>query len=383
MRVSVAFGSRGHAYSLARHLGRQSLLQRAYTFCPAQIIAPDIRHAVRTFPYLHLAMALLSRAGFGKTAKAMNLPVLDLFDKWVAARIEPGEVFMAMSGLGLYARRAAKKQGAKTVCDRGSTHIQVQDALLEEEFRLWSVPYQPIPRRLIDKEVAEYEEADLVVAQSSFAYQSFRAKGLPEAKLAWISPGVDLETFAPKQRKDDVFRVLFLGQIGLRKGIQYLLQAMSAIRAPKVELVIAGSLMDETKAILGRYEGTFRYVGRPVTKGDLRDLYCQASLFVLPTIEDGFGLVINEAMACGVPVIATTNSGGPDLIHDGVTGFVVPIRSPEALAERISFLAQRPQLSAEMGRQARSAIRNYEWTRYGERVVALYEKTFQRTPKNQ
>lgn len=377
MRVAIAFGSRGHAYSLSRYLNRKQLLSSAYTFCPRPLIEPELRRVCRTFPYLHLGMALLSRAGLPGVAKSLNLSSLDLFDRWVASVVRASDVFMAMSGIGLYARRAAREFGAFTVCDRGSTHIQFQDDILAEEYGLWGSSYEHIPGSLVEKETAEYAEADLVVAQSSFAYRSFLAAGFPQERLTWVSPGVSPDEFAPKSRTDDVFRVLFVGQLGLRKGIQYLIQAINLLKGSKMEFVFAGTMMPETSRLFAIAEGRFRYVGRPRTKEELRELYSQSSVFVLPSIEDGFGLVMTEAMACGVPVIASTNTGGPDVIEEGRDGFVIPIRSAEALADRISFLADRPALAAEMGNAALRKSANYSWDSYGARIARLYKERTQ------
>jgi alpha-maltose-1-phosphate synthase len=334
----------------------------------------EIRHRCCSFPYIHAFLAATARFGFGQISASMNSTANRAFDRWVARRMEPADVFMAMSGLGLQARRSAKAMGSLTVCDRGSTHIRYQDRILKEEFDRWKMPYKPIDP-VIATEEAEYQEADVVVAQSTFAYKSFADTGFPPNRLAWLSPGVDLSVFFPRPRTDSKFRVLFIGQIGLRKGIPYLLQAMDSLADSNTELVLAGGMMPEARALLSPFEGRFRYAGRLDRKADLQDLYTQSSVLVLPSIEDGFGLVLNEAMACGIPVIASTNTGGPDLIDDGTEGFVVPIRSAEALADRLNYLREHSASAGDMGRQALMKAQEYSWDAYGARVVDLYRRT--------
>jgi glycosyltransferase involved in cell wall biosynthesis len=377
MKISIAFGARGHAYSYALYLQRRSMLGTLYSSCPVPLIDPAVRPNLRSFPWLHTSLAVMSRLKMGWIAQRAALPANDFFDRWVASQMKPSDIFMAMSGLGLYARRSARDMGSLCVCDRGSTHIRYQDELLAEEFDRCGLPYTPISKELVLKEEKEYEESDLVVAQSSYAYQSFLTRGFPAGRLAWISPGVDLEMFSPAPRQDEVFRVLYLGQLGCRKGTRYLLEAMALLNDPKIELVLAGTILPEAQPLLASFAGKFRYAGRPGGKTELRDLYRQASVFALPTIEDGFGLVLNEAMACGLPIIATTNSGGPDLIEDGRQGFIVPIRSAEAFAERIAFLRDHPARLREMSNEALERSRQYSWDAYGDKVVGLYRRALE------
>jgi glycosyltransferase involved in cell wall biosynthesis len=111
----------------------------------------------------------------------------------------------------------------------------------------------------------------------------------------------------------------------------------------------------------------------------MRDLYSQASVLVLPSVEDGFGLVIGQAMACGVPVIATTNTGGPDLITDGVDGFIVPVRDAGAIRERLEHLYRNPDIRVAMGRAALDKVRSLNgWAEYARQVRELYQSRLAR-----
>ena len=107
----------------------------------------------------------------------------------------------------------------------------------------------------------------------------------------------------------------------------------------------------------------------------MRDLYSQASVFVLPSIEDGFGQVIVQAMACGIPVITTTNTGGPDVITDGKDGFIVPIRDSRAIAERLEHLYRHPDAREAMGHAALETVRKWNgWERYTNQVLSTYNQ---------
>jgi glycosyltransferase involved in cell wall biosynthesis len=101
----------------------------------------------------------------------------------------------------------------------------------------------------------------------------------------------------------------------------------------------------------------------------------ESHVLVLPSIEDGFGLVMAEAMACGCPVIASTNTGGADLFADGKEGFLVPIRDPQAIADKMQTLVDDPALRGRMSAAARSRVSQIGgWSDYGDRWVDLLEQ---------
>jgi glycosyltransferase involved in cell wall biosynthesis len=128
--------------------------------------------------------------------------------------------------------------------------------------------------------------------------------------------------------------------------------------------------------VLARYAGSFRHVAR-VPNAQLRDWYARSSAFVLPSIEDGFGVVAGEALACGLPVVTTENSGAAEVLDDGADGFVVPIRSPTAIAERLELLHRDAALRERMSDAARAKAATLSWERYAERLCGLYDRLAQ------
>jgi glycosyltransferase involved in cell wall biosynthesis len=121
---------------------------------------------------------------------------------------------------------------------------------------------------------------------------------------------------------------------------------------------------------------TVRYLAS-VPHTQLNQHYINANVFVFPSLVEGFGLVLLEAMACGIPVITTPNTAGPDIITDGVEGFIIPIRDVDALKEKIEWCYGHPAELAEMGRAARRKAEQLTWTRYQQqlsaKVMALLE----------
>jgi glycosyltransferase involved in cell wall biosynthesis len=173
---------------------------------------------------------------------------------------------------------------------------------------------------------------------------------------------------------DGKFRIIYFGGLSLRKGIHDLLAAFQLARIPNSELVLMGAIAPETDHLMAPY----RSLGGVVVTGHVsqakaREWFARSSVFVLPSIEDGFGLVLAEAQACGLPVIATENSGGPDVIREGENGYVVPIRNPPAIAERLVWLSENSDQLRAMGAAALSRVAEFRgWDNFADTMVSRY-----------
>ncbi|MGF1507081.1 MAG: glycosyltransferase family 4 protein, partial [Anaerolineae bacterium] len=233
-------------------------------------------------------------------------------------------------------------------------------------------------RLLYSKHQAEYEEADAVVVPSQIVARSLIDTGVDASKIHYVHLGFSPERFQPdpSAKQDSTFRVIYAGAINLRKGVPYLLEAFRLLDLPDAELVLVGSAFPESRAFLPHYEGIYRHVPF-VPQEELVALYNQASVFVLPSLEDGFGMVVYEAAACGLPVIVTENVGAP--IRDGVDGFIVPIRDAEALAQKLLAFYQNPALRQQMGRAAHDYVQQFTWEAYQSQVLANYRQILQST----
>lgn len=260
-----------------------------------------------------------------------------------------------------------------TCIDHGSSHIRFQRALLEEEARLTGLaPAMPHPS-IIEKEMREYEEADMIAIPSTYVKKSFIAQGVPTEKLAQVPYGVDLDAFVPGEKDDDTFRVIYAGGMTLQKGVHYLLQAFADLNLPRAELLLVGGGNGELDPYFKKYKGTFTWVGGIPQRALIRR-YQQSSVFVLNSIDDGFGMVMAEAMSSGLPVIATDHTGASDLFEDGKEGFIIPIRDPEALSRKLKYLYDHEEERRNMGTRAIGRVRQgYSWREYGDRMVRAYE----------
>jgi|GEM_PF-650464 len=226
----------------------------------------------------------------------------------------------------------------------------------------------------------EIELADLVLLGSSFAADSFVAEGVPRSKLAVVPYGVDLQLFTPPLAGTPAlparpFQVIYAGQLTQRKGIAYLLRAYAAFRKADTQLTMVGGVLGSREP-LQPYAEHFVHLPHQ-TRPDLAQRYRQAHVFVLPTLVEGMPLVVLEAMACGLPVIVTAN-GPAGIVRDGIDGYIVPERDPQAITACLERLYADPVLRATLGRQAAERAREFSWTAYAQGV----QRCLNRKPAN-
>lgn len=360
-------------FYLALEMERLGFLQQLLTNLPRNRTAGVSSKRVSSnltaaLPYLTTRLGIT-----GAAQRCVNWLASEQFDKWVSTELRPCEVFHSFSSFGLHSLRSARKRyGSLTIIERGSSHIEFQRDILRDEHRIWGLPDPDIDDRVIEKELAEYEEADYITVQSSFAEKTFTDRGIPAARLIKLPLGVDVELFRPVPKKDDVFRVLYAGSLSLRKGSIYLIRAIADLQLPNFEFVLNGHVPAELRDLLRPYSRHIKFVGS-LPFNELRNLFSQASIFVLPTIEDGYAKVVSEAMACGLPVIATTNCGAPDVMSDGVEGFIVPIRDSNSIRDRIIQLYEDSDLRDRMGAAALIKARHsLSRSTYGVRAAEIY-----------
>ncbi|HUT32700.1 MAG TPA: glycosyltransferase family 4 protein [Planctomycetota bacterium] len=291
-----------------------------------------------------------------------------------AARLLPAslDVFHGWNSHCLHTLGQARVRGAITVVERGSAHAAVQASLLEEEHERLGLPRPKGMRRLVERCLAEYEIADCVHVPSSFCRQSFLDAGFPTSKVVQSPYGVDLARFAP-QPGSARFTVLYVGEIGIRKGALDLLEAWSRLQLSDSRLVLCGGTEAAVASRVDAYRRRCSFE-TPGFASDTPAAYAGSSVLVLPAIEDGFPLVVLEAMASGRPVVVSDNTGSKDAVEEDVSGFVVPVRSPDAIAEKLQWLHDHPAERAAMGVAARRQAEKYPWDRHGADLVAFYEK---------
>ncbi len=162
--------------------------------------------------------------------------------------------------------------------------------------------------------------------------------------------------------------------MGIQKGVHYLLEAWSRLRLPNAELVFIGAVEDGIRPLLARYGNQVILRGH-VPHEKLQEEYAQASVFVLPSLQEGSALVTYEAMACGLPLLVSTNTGSVAI--DKEHGFIIPIRDPDSIAEKLTWMHAHPDESRAMGQRAAEYIQDFTWDRYARGVISVYESLLQ------
>ncbi len=221
--------------------------------------------------------------------------------------------------------------------------------------------------------VQEPMMADYCIAASQFTRRTLVENGVPPERIFVLPYGVDLgQDFLLHNCSSDIFRVLFVGQKIHRKGLSYLLQAWSKLKLPNAELILVRRGIKDQE-LLRQYAGTFSEVEN-ASRSDLDALYRQADLFCMPSLVEGFGLVYLEALARGLPIMGTPNTGAADLITHGQEGFIVPIRDTEAIAHYIEWAyGHRAQLR-DMRIAAMAVAKAHSWRRFRDTLAQLISR---------
>jgi glycosyltransferase involved in cell wall biosynthesis len=273
--------------------------------------------------------------------------------------------------------RWAKARGLCCVLDQLSAPKRVEIKLLGEELDRWpgwqpTLSRHPVSDPIAFREEEEWELADIIVAGSEFIAHHLAACGVASAKCrivpsgANFQPNYDQMSRSTRPEKDKL-RVLFAGEVGLQKGVPYLLEALHSLGPGRVEARLAGNVA-LAAAKLEPYRDVATFLGR-VPYSLMAELYRWADVFVLPSVCEGFGIVQIEALASGVPIIATPNSGA--VVMDGVNGFIVPIRNADAIANCLERLKACPLPAIDSPENSKAPAMKFTLEAYGNRLLEM------------
>lgn len=383
MRVVISVGGTWHVPHLAFQLQAREMLQTVFTTMPKTRFLYRVKldsKKIHWVPWPELFGDRLPGLLKFPPKIYAGSPYWHavIFDKYVSSQLHSlrPDLLAAFSRFGLESFRICRSVGVATIVERHSTHTQYRERLLHEEYTLQGVEnsWQPLDRRVVDRELQEYAIADYIGTSSRFVERSFVEMGVPKSKIVRIPMGVDVEWFHPEpQRKTHSFKVLCVGGLGIRKGTNYLVQGAALLFGLDLELVLVGSLDSFIAQKLQESRVKWKFVGQ-VPQHELRRVYNDASVYCLPSIEEAMSNTLLEAMACGLPVIASVNTGAADIITDGVDGFLVPIRDSQAIAEKLDLLYHNPELRIAMGEKARARALMLSWNSYGENIQRAYQR---------
>jgi len=381
MKVIISVGGRWHAFDLAKQLIKRDALKFIITsypkFATRKYSLPDEKvkslGVIGVLERIYLKLPLIV-----KNLCNPQFYLAEIFDKLASKYLEKTDIFVGWATFSLHTLRKAKKMGSIVILEHGSAHPNYATRIIEEEYKKFGItkrnPFEVPDPRVIEKLLKEIEEADFICIPSSFVKRTYLENGVPENKLIQVPYGIDLSVFKPVQKTDNKFRIIFAGGIDLEKGVQYLLEAFKELKLPNSEILLLGKVASNMKNILGKYKNlNIKIKFAPHFK--IYKEYSQGSVFVLPSLTEGLSRATIEAMACGLPVICTPNTGAEGIIREGIDGFIVPIRNVEKLKEKILYLYENPEACKQMGQNAMERVKTgFTWDDYGEKIYNTYLK---------
>lgn len=267
------------------------------------------------------------------------------FDNYMSGRIlkEDSDIFWGFQGSCLNTLKSAKESGKITVVELATAHVTQAIKILSQEKELnpeWgdaidNLTFEPDYQKRLEEEPIE---ADYVFAASLFTKKTLIEAGIDQQKIKLLPLCCNTENIefinGEKTISDRPLKILFCGQTSQRKGIKYLLEAIKQLNSHDFELHIIGNIIGGSA--LMKYEKYFTY-HKPVAQHELFKMYKDYDVLILPTVFEGFGLVIVEAMSAGLPVVTTENSMGAEIIKHRENGSLVGLRSIEDIKEELIF----------------------------------------------
>lgn len=375
LSIGIASSGRFHLLDLARELDALGMDVRFYSYVgrkrAAKFGLPGRCH-VALLPFLFPLVALerLFPKVFPRVVERLMSWALDLL---VIVRMQPCDVFICMSGVFLAAARFSKwRYGAKVIVHRGSRHILSQQEILSSLPRAKQVsPF------IVSRELRGYAIADYIAVPSTHVAESF-APWPEHARKLFLNPyGVDLEQFPlrcgilPEEPT-----VLFVGNWTFRKGVDVLAHAISDMAG--VRLVHVGAAGDVPFPTYSRF---FHY--EPVPQWQLRTFYEASHVFVLASREDGFGLVLSQALASGLLVVCTDRTGGPDLAQlSGLARLIRVVPAGDSLALRCALTKTLDDATAKSGGAPITEVerQTLSWRTYALRDLQFMSGILQSSP---
>lgn len=388
MKVSIIVGGRWHAFDLAKELQQAGVLHRLITTYPKfktrQWSIPDEK--VVSLPASLLLERLIHKIGKDHLVSKYQYFLHQTFAHLAAHYLKGSDVIHGWSGFSLPALKWAKENGVPFVLERSSSHMLVQCQLLQKEYDRLGLTWAATHPKVVEQDLKEYNLADRVAVPSLFVKRGFLDQGFNEERLIYNPFGTNLKSFFPGEKQDNTFRVVYAGALSVRKGVYYLVQAFQEAGIPNSELCLVGGASAETPRLLAQADERVKCMGH-VPQSSLVKYYQNSSVFVMASIDEGMAMVQLQALACGLPLICTTNTGGEDLlrlsgeptklgggIEEYPAGYLVPACDSRAISQCLKLLADDPKLLSSK-REAALSIRDTDlgWETYAKRAIDSYK----------
>ena len=370
MKISIAATNPCHLHPLAVAVARLDALGCYYSGYPRWKLADADALALRTHSLrTNVVYGLLKFVpeSLRPSSRSLFLWQDHGFDRWVGAHLERADFIHAMPGQCLETFRAARRLGIRTVLNHATGPVRAWVRIMEPEYAragLRLAEVCPYDDAYFSREEEEYALSDWHCAASTIVRDQLLASGIAREKI-WVVPyGSDQRLFFPSESAPPrEFRIVFAGQVGLRKGIKTLLDALTLAGRESWRVDFYGAVLGEARAELAAYRGhvPLEFHG-PVAQAQLGEAFRRSAVLVLPSLEEGFGLVVPQALSCGVPCLVSDRVGAKDLIRRGENGSIFPVKDASALAAELAWWADHPCRTSEVHRWGEPARRLLAWS---------------------
>jgi glycosyltransferase involved in cell wall biosynthesis len=340
-------------------LYRQVLKRYAY-----QLDSNNIR-----FNYLGMFLFFFSRFLF--SVEKRNFFEDILHDLWVSFKIRKirPSVFIGYEKSCCCSFKYVKKNRGITILDLAQVHTCFIEQLRNKyDFFREITGDERLFCKIRERKLIEYEYADYILVLSTFAMQTLINHGVESSKIRLVNLGFDPLRFSPKCKylsiSSKVLRIIFIGIITKRKGVHLIAQVANKLKHLSIEWVFIGSRDDAFDCINGLHNS--KYIPYLEHQDLVSELH-SADLFVLPSYLDSWAMVVIEAMACGLPVIVTENTGAKDAVIED-SGFVIPINDENALMDKVLYFYYSRSEIERMGKNAARVVQKFTWDNYYKQV---------------
>jgi len=381
MKISIIVGGKFHAFNLAEQINKKKYLQQIITSYPESYLKKYgvNKNKIYSIILKEMLLKIFNKINFLNHIFDYNYLLCEYFDNKASDNInyDKVDILVGWSGFSRKCFIKAKKFNCIKILERGSSHIKFQHKILTDEYKSLGIKPNVPSSKMIKKEIEEYDLADFICVPSEYVKETFIKYGIKKDKIIKIPYGVDLKEFClveSKKRKDNKFRIISTGSISVRKGSHYLLEAFKELSLPNLELIFVGSFDPDFKKIIKRYSNIKNIKFIKKQKQELlKKFYNDSDLFVLCSVEEGLAMVQAQAMACGLPVICTTNTGGSEIVDENINGHIIPIKDVQLLKDRIKNLYYDRNKLKQMSKSAyKKANNELSWEKYGDRMLNTY-----------
>ncbi len=385
MKITIVVGGKFHSFNLAEQLNKKNVLKSLITSYPNYSLKKYgiKKEKVKSLLFKEIFLKIYSKVSFFFKKFDYELYLCNYFGEKASKQIDYAQtdILVGWSGFSKESFLKAKNYNCLKILERGSSHIKFQESLLKDEYLKIGIKPKIPSKKMIDKEMQEYDLADYIFVPSQFVKDSFLKYGIDEKKIVKIPYGVDLkefEKFNNSKKTKEKFKIISVGTVCIRKGSHHLIKAFDEISLPNSELIFVGPIDKEMNFIIEKFskKKNIIFFGKK-DQDKLKYYYNESDLFILNSIEDGFGMVISQAMACGLPVISTDNTGGSEIIDNNINGYIIPVGNNEILKEKIKELYLNKKKLKIMGLNAyKKSLTSLSWENYGNKIFDAYESLY-------